>query len=217
MSKTILAFHSSYFDCSISLLHNNNIYHENKKCNQNQTIYILPMIKNILKINFINLHEIKIIAISTGPGNFIGIRTSIAIAQGLSLGLNIPIVTLPAPLIMAEQVWKTLNKNRVLMISKKNNQDMYLEKYVKREENFWIKKKSKKILSIKEVQKKLSSLRKSWTIIGNYSKLISKNIYKNLIFSNIYSPNAQFIITLYLSNKRYQKSSLSYKIFPRYF
>ncbi|XBC39028.1 MAG: tRNA (adenosine(37)-N6)-threonylcarbamoyltransferase complex dimerization subunit type 1 TsaB [Buchnera aphidicola (Nurudea shiraii)] len=217
MSKNILAFNSSLFCCSISLLYQGNIYNKIKKCNKNQIVHILPMIQTMLKENYIDLHEIEIIAISTGPGNFIGIRTSIAIAQGLSLGLNVPIASFPTPLILAEEAYNTFNKHRIIMIMKTNNKNVYLEKYTKNKDKIWTKKKSKKTFSIQEIYEKLSYLKKTWILVGDIFGIKSTEVHKNLIISNIQFPKSQFIITLYLSNKYYQKYSFSYKIFPRYF
>ncbi|XBC37973.1 MAG: tRNA (adenosine(37)-N6)-threonylcarbamoyltransferase complex dimerization subunit type 1 TsaB [Buchnera aphidicola (Floraphis choui)] len=217
MNKTILAFDSSFSNCSVSLLYKNNVYSKKKICSKNQTKYILPMIKKILEVNTIKLHEIDIITISKGPGNFIGIRTTIAIAQGIALGLNIPIVSFPAALIMAEQAWKIFDKKKILVIFKIDDSRIYLMQYIKNQQQYWTKKKSKTILTLKEVINKLYILRTPWVIVGNCLELFSKNIYKNLIFTNITTPQSEFIISLYLSHKCYRRCNFSKKIFPIYF
>ncbi|XBC44155.1 MAG: tRNA (adenosine(37)-N6)-threonylcarbamoyltransferase complex dimerization subunit type 1 TsaB [Buchnera aphidicola (Schlechtendalia peitan)] len=217
MSKTILAFDSSMSNCSISLLYKNYIYNNNRICNKNQTKYILPMIQTILKKNSLHLNEIDIIAISKGPGNFIGTRTTIAIAQGLSLGLNIPIIALSTTLIIAEQAFRMFNANRVLIILKINNTEMYVIKYIKNKKNYWNNKKSKRIFNIEETVKILYTLKQKWIVIGNNLELFSENIYKNLIFKHIDFPKSEFIISLYLSHKRYRKHTTFHTILPIYF
>jgi len=217
MSKTILAFETSISNCSVSLLYKNCIYNDNKICNKNQTQYILPMIKKILKKNSVCLNEIDIIAIPKGPGNFIGTRTAIAIAQGLSLGLRIPIISLSTTLIIAEQAWKTFKQPRILIILKITETKIYLVQHEKMQKNYWKTINSKKIFTISEVIKKMYSLKNKWIVIGDNLKLFSQDVYKNLKFANVSFPKSEFIISLYLSNSRYKKCQLSHTIFPIYF
>ncbi|XBC42087.1 MAG: tRNA (adenosine(37)-N6)-threonylcarbamoyltransferase complex dimerization subunit type 1 TsaB [Buchnera aphidicola (Meitanaphis elongallis)] len=216
MSETILAFDSSMSNCSVAVLHKNNVYSKNKICNKNQTKYILPMIKQALEINSLNLNEISVIIISKGPGDFIGIRTTIAVAQGLTLGLDIPIIAFSTISIMVEQAWKKFKKNKILILLKKNNTQVCFIQYVKNKEHLGIDKKYVQILAIEETAKKLLTLNDSWIIIGNCLSLFSKNIYKNLIFTNISFPQSKFIISLYLSYKNCQKHNLFHNISPIY-
>lgn len=217
MYNTILAFDSSISNCSVALLHNNNIYSKNKLCNKNQTKYILPMIKQLLIENYITLNEIDIILISKGPGNFIGTRTTIAVAQGLALGLKIPIIAFPTTLIMAEQAWKTFHKNKVLVLLKINNNLLYVIQYIKNDKRYWIQKTSEIILSVEQTIRKISTFQTPWIIVGNFSKSFLNNVYKHLIVTNIEFPQSEFTISLYLSHKIYQNYKNSYKISPIYY
>jgi tRNA threonylcarbamoyladenosine biosynthesis protein TsaB len=54
--------------------------------------WIISEIDHILKLSNINLPEISSVAVSTGPGSFSGIRVGYATAQGLSAGLDIPMI-----------------------------------------------------------------------------------------------------------------------------
>ncbi|XBC43120.1 MAG: tRNA (adenosine(37)-N6)-threonylcarbamoyltransferase complex dimerization subunit type 1 TsaB [Buchnera aphidicola (Meitanaphis flavogallis)] len=217
MYNTILAFDSSISNCSVALLHKNNIYRKNKLCNKNQTKYILPMIKQLLIENYITLNEIDIILISKGPGNFIGTRTTIAVAQGLALGLKIPIIAFPTTLIMAEQAWKMFHNNKVLVLLKINNSLLYVIQYVKNEKCYWTQQTSEIILSIEQTIRKISTFQTPWIIVGNSSKLFLNNVCKHLIVTNIAFPQSEFIISLYLSHKIYQNYKNSYKISPMYY
>ncbi|XBC38497.1 MAG: tRNA (adenosine(37)-N6)-threonylcarbamoyltransferase complex dimerization subunit type 1 TsaB [Buchnera aphidicola (Melaphis rhois)] len=217
-SKTILAFDASISDCSVSLLYKSNVYNKNKKCDKNQTQYILPMIKTMLNVNSVNLSEINILTISKGPGSFVGIRTTIAIAQGLALGLSIPIFALSTSRIIAEYAWNTFKLNKILVVLKINKNKIYLAKYTKNTRQNWIKKQYEGMCTIEEITKILSSLKKNWIIIGNVLELFSKNILKkNLILKNISSLKSQFIISLYLSSTHYQKHKSYFDISPIYF
>lgn len=54
--------------------------------------WIISEIDHILKLSCIKLSEISTIAVSTGPGSFSGLRVGYATAQGLSAGLDIPVI-----------------------------------------------------------------------------------------------------------------------------
>ncbi len=92
---------SSKFLC-IVLMKNNRVlrrYNQNKDRAHGQRL--IPEIQNILKKEKINLHDLDCLGIDIGPGSFTGLRIGIAAIKGLSLGLNIPIISLSSLDLMA--------------------------------------------------------------------------------------------------------------------
>jgi tRNA threonylcarbamoyladenosine biosynthesis protein TsaB len=65
---------------------------------------ILPLVEEALAVAGWNRHELDRIAVGIGPGSFTGLRVGIAMAQGLSEGLEIPLVGVPSLRIMARAV-----------------------------------------------------------------------------------------------------------------
>lgn len=61
---------------------------------RNENILSLELI-HILSISHITISEIDLIAVSSGPGSFTGLRASMALGYGVSKGLNIPIISIP--------------------------------------------------------------------------------------------------------------------------
>lgn len=53
---------------------------------------LLAIIKQMLDISQINLKDIDAIACSAGPGSFTGLRIGVALAKGIALALNIPVI-----------------------------------------------------------------------------------------------------------------------------
>jgi len=64
---------------------------QTKQITSNKTQIILPMIDEVLKKHEVKLENISEIQVNVGPGSFTGLRVGIAIANGLSFALKIPI------------------------------------------------------------------------------------------------------------------------------
>lgn len=61
---------------------------------QRQSAELLPRLMGLLTDR--SLHDASMVAVGTGPGSFTGLRTAMALAKGLSVGLGIPIVGVPS-------------------------------------------------------------------------------------------------------------------------
>ncbi|MGB0960400.1 MAG: tRNA (adenosine(37)-N6)-threonylcarbamoyltransferase complex dimerization subunit type 1 TsaB [Halocynthiibacter sp.] len=89
----ILAFDTSAPHCAIAVLHGEvclvDVQHPMKK---GQAENLPPLVEDALKTAGLGLSDLDLIAVGTGPGNFTGIRISVAYARGLSLGLGCPAI-----------------------------------------------------------------------------------------------------------------------------
>lgn len=56
---------------------------------------LLPMINKLLESGNINVKEIDLLICTRGPGSFTGLRIGMATLKGLSLGLGIPLISVP--------------------------------------------------------------------------------------------------------------------------
>ncbi|MFH1063003.1 MAG: tRNA (adenosine(37)-N6)-threonylcarbamoyltransferase complex dimerization subunit type 1 TsaB [Candidatus Omnitrophota bacterium] len=85
---------SSKFLC-IVLMENDRVlrkYNQNKARAHGQ--FLIPGIQTILKKQKIRLKDLDCLAVNIGPGSFTGLRIGIAAVKGLSLGLDIPIISI---------------------------------------------------------------------------------------------------------------------------
>lgn len=57
--------------------------------------WLCPEIEHILFTSNTSISEIGLIAVSSGPGSFTGLRSGMALGYGISKGLNIPVVSVP--------------------------------------------------------------------------------------------------------------------------
>jgi tRNA threonylcarbamoyladenosine biosynthesis protein TsaB len=77
---------------------------------------IMPLVEEALAVAGWNRRELDRIAVGIGPGSFTGLRVGIAIAQGLSEGLEIPLVGVPSLQVMAWAVPAELRGGRCVLV-----------------------------------------------------------------------------------------------------
>jgi tRNA threonylcarbamoyl adenosine modification protein YeaZ len=91
--KPLLAFDTSAAHCAAALLWQGNIIAEAREdMAKGQAERLMPLIEEMLAGAGYGWHDLGAIAVGVGPGNFTGIRISVAAARGLALGLGVPAV-----------------------------------------------------------------------------------------------------------------------------
>ena len=111
--ETVLAFDTSAAHCAAALLlPGNRCLTRHVPMDKGQGEALLPLLEELLAEGGITWADLTRIGVGTGPGNFTGVRISVAAARGLALGLGIPAVGvtaleaaahgLPRPLVVAE-------------------------------------------------------------------------------------------------------------------
>ncbi len=87
----ILAFDTSAAACAAALLSGDRIIADAfEPMEKGQSERLLPLLEDLLKPH--SWADLTALAVGTGPGNFTGVRISVALARGLALGLNIPAI-----------------------------------------------------------------------------------------------------------------------------
>lgn len=92
----VLGIDSSGLVASAAIADGENLLAEftvNNKQTHSQTL--LPMIDNVVKMSGVSLSDIDVIAISSGPGSFTGLRIGSSTAKGLGFALGKKIVDVP--------------------------------------------------------------------------------------------------------------------------
>lgn len=89
----ILSFDTSAAYCAAALLSGNNILDTvYEPMLKGQAERLFPVLERLLKKHSAVWSALTAIGVCTGPGNFTGVRISVAAARGLSLSLGIPVV-----------------------------------------------------------------------------------------------------------------------------
>ena len=89
----ILAFDTSAAHCAAALLSGDRIIALSvKEMNRGQAEALFPLIDDVLEQGRAQYSDLSRIGVGIGPGNFTGIRISVAAARGLAVALGIPAV-----------------------------------------------------------------------------------------------------------------------------
>jgi tRNA threonylcarbamoyladenosine biosynthesis protein TsaB len=101
-NRIVLGIDNSMDFLSIVLSIGERLIEERHIRNKKTPSEILPVeILNILSNNGYAINDVRLVAVTLGPGSFTGIRVGIAFCKGLNAGGNIPIVGVPTLDVLA--------------------------------------------------------------------------------------------------------------------
>ncbi|SFJ38186.1 tRNA (adenosine(37)-N6)-threonylcarbamoyltransferase complex dimerization subunit type 1 TsaB [Jannaschia pohangensis] len=121
--RLTLAFDTSAAHCAAALVSGDRVLATQiEEMRKGQAERLMPLLEAVLVQGGATWADLDVIGVGTGPGNFTGVRISVAAARGLSLGLGIPsegvslseayadgrdvIVCLPAPRDQVHMAWQ---------------------------------------------------------------------------------------------------------------
>ena len=88
----VLAIDTSAAHCAAALLCGDRVAVRVEDMAKGQAERLVPMVNELLAAEGVAMADIGLIGVGVGPGNFTGIRISVALARGLALGLGVPAV-----------------------------------------------------------------------------------------------------------------------------
>jgi tRNA threonylcarbamoyl adenosine modification protein YeaZ len=90
--RPVLAFDTSGAWCAAALLVHDRVIQRREPMEKGQAERLVPLLEELLAEAGVGWADLGALAVGTGPGNFTGVRISVAAARGLALGLGIPAV-----------------------------------------------------------------------------------------------------------------------------
>lgn len=134
MKLNLLAFETSSSRCSVALLRQadglsevTQLEHEGA---QEHAERLLPMATDLLAAAGLAPADLDAVAFGQGPGGFTGLRVACGVAQGVALGLGLPVVPVVSHLAVAEDV-PTGPDEAVLVALDARMEEVYLAVYIR--------------------------------------------------------------------------------------
>lgn len=101
----ILAVDTTSKMCSVALLENDEVIDEiNLDSGLTHSENLMPLVKEILEKNKVELKDLELIGVDCGPGSFTGIRIGIASVKAIAEVWNLPVAEVTALEVLAKNV-----------------------------------------------------------------------------------------------------------------
>ena len=128
---TLLALDTSTEACSVALLYNGEKTYLNELAQRTHAKRILPMVDEILTDSGLKLNQLDALAFGRGPGSFTGVRVGVAIAQGLALGADLPVIPISNLTAMAQAAFELYQAENVAAAIDARMNEVYFSQLVR--------------------------------------------------------------------------------------
>ena len=112
---TILHIETATEVCSVALSIDNKLLMERvSDVDQSHSMLLGVFVEDIMVEIRKEDIQLDAVSVSSGPGSYTGLRIGVSQAKGLSYGLDIPLIAIPTPLVMAAQLQHEASENSLL-------------------------------------------------------------------------------------------------------
>lgn len=199
MSTRILAIDTATEACSVALLNEDRLLAHFELCAREHTQRILPLVQQILQEGGVVLKDLDALAFGRGPGSFTGVRIGIGIAQGLSLGANVPLIGVSTLKTMAQSAWRLHGARRVLAAIDARMGEVYWAEYQRDEQGNWQGEETEAVLKPDAAAARMAALSGQWACVGTGWQAwpqLAENSTLALTLSDVTLPCAEDMLPL---------------------
>lgn len=100
----LLAIDTATEACSVAIISQGRVLEHYQLAPRRHAELLLPMIDAVLAETGIHKQQLDAIAVGRGPGAFTGVRLAISVAQGIALGLDIPVLGISSLAALAQDM-----------------------------------------------------------------------------------------------------------------
>jgi tRNA threonylcarbamoyladenosine biosynthesis protein TsaB len=109
----LLAIETSEVACSAAIWSDGSVMERYREQPRGHSELLLPMIDSLISESGISKLQLDAIAFGRGPGSFTGVRIAAAVTQGISFGLDIPVVPVSSLQALAQGVYRSTTHQQV--------------------------------------------------------------------------------------------------------
>jgi tRNA threonylcarbamoyladenosine biosynthesis protein TsaB len=119
---------------------------------------LLTLVQEVVAEASLSLRDVHVVAISSGPGSFTGLRIGFSTAKGLCFALNRPLVTVPTFEAISLAVGaKTARTSEILVMLDAKREEFYVGRFEKTKDDV----KSLGMVEVLSVQEAVSLIRRN--------------------------------------------------------
>jgi tRNA threonylcarbamoyladenosine biosynthesis protein TsaB len=188
--QPILAIETSQSLCSTCVYFSKDKYFEiNFKLKNAHAEKLFDSIDYVLNSSKIKINEIGIIAVSSGPGSFTGLRIGMSAVKGIGFGSSLPVIPVPTFEALAFQICDYVADDTEFVIANKVNvEEIYFAKF-KKDISGPVFIEKLQVINHKEAEEKSAGT----LIFGNALLDSGNNLLKTRRGSSISSPGARYL------------------------
>ena len=148
----ILAIDTSTEACSAALLRDDGeIFSEFEIAPRQHTRLLPKMMDSVLKASSLSKKSLTHCAFANGPGAFTGIRIAAATAQGIAIGLDIPVIQISTLATLAQACLEKHGENSTLVALDARMGEVYWAKYKKGKQGLAVVDGNERLNKLEEV------------------------------------------------------------------
>ena len=114
----VLAFDTTASSCSIAVLQNKKpLAEKQKSLERGHAEFLVPLIEETLLEAKLSYQDLDLLAVTTGPGAFTGIRIGLATARSLAIACNLPLIGITNFDAIVNGISETERKGRKILVT----------------------------------------------------------------------------------------------------
>ncbi|PIQ42637.1 MAG: tRNA (adenosine(37)-N6)-threonylcarbamoyltransferase complex dimerization subunit type 1 TsaB [Gammaproteobacteria bacterium CG11_big_fil_rev_8_21_14_0_20_46_22] len=125
----LLALHTAYQDTLVVLSVNGQQFSASIHEPREQTRQLLPKVDGLLKQANLSLTSLDALAMSHGPGSFVGLRLAASFCQSIAYALKLPIATFSTLQLLAQAAYRTYGAEEVAVCLNAYMGELYVGHY----------------------------------------------------------------------------------------
>ncbi|AEX52008.1 putative metal-dependent protease molecular chaperone [Rahnella aquatilis CIP 78.65 = ATCC 33071] len=202
MSTRILAIDTATEACSVALYNQGETLAHFELCAREHTQRILPLVQQILAEAGLSLKQLDALAFGRGPGSFTGVRIGIGIAQGLSLGAELPLLPVSTLQTMAQGACRQTGADRVLTAIDARMGEVYWGEFTRDAQGVWHGEDTEKVIKPEQLLARAGELTGRFATAGTgweaYPHLLGESPMVELFDGKMLLPQAEDMLPLAL-------------------